>query len=127
MLRSNSEKSGERVRKSIISFSQTTKQKQKAVQNFLLLLWDGYARSYNYMDSVITFFISDHEKIIFILFYNMSQLFLFIKKKSKWYKQQLSQLKKLRTLLQRENFFRFKGDINSQLLIVIHPSSIRDS
>lgn len=99
MLRSNSEKSGERVRKSIISFSQTTKQKQKAVQNFLLLLWDGYARSYNYMGSVITFFISDHEKIIFILFYNMSQLFLFMKKKSKWYKQQLSQLKKLRMLL----------------------------
>lgn len=127
MLRSNSEKSGERVRISMISFSQTTKQKQKAVQNFLLLLWDGYARSYNYMGSVITFFISDHEKIIFILFYNMSQLFLFIQKKSKWYKQQLSQLKKLRTLLQRENFFRFKGDINSQLLIVIHPSSIRDS
>lgn len=76
MLKSNSEKSGERVRKSMISFSQTTKQKQKAVQNFLLLLWDEYARSYNYMGTIITFFISDHEKkIIFILFYNKSQLF----------------------------------------------------
>lgn len=83
MLRNNSEKSGERVRKSMISFSQTTKQKQKAVQNPLLLLWDEYARSYKYMGTIITFFISGHEKIIFTLFCNKSQLFLLMEKKSK--------------------------------------------
>lgn len=62
MLKSNSEKSGERVRKYMISFSQTTKQKQKAVQNFLLLLWDEYASTHIIVGSIITFFISDHEK-----------------------------------------------------------------